>query len=683
MTTAVDHAERALRAYAYLTASFRTEGRVADIFDCLTPFLSAAIKEQSNQPVDIQTIVERVRRYGLDVPFYVVEQLLPRLAKQGVIEWNAVAKAFIPCDLGNGIEQFPSLPESFDAIEPALSEYAKSKGISNPPLSSSWDEAIINFLKETYSGKNIRTIQAHGVIVADTTEIESFIIASFLQNISEKNVELFDHLVRIYTGVLIEDFISNVQSLQQSTDYSRLNIYYDTSILLRILGTSGTILHEATLQMHHTLQTLGAKTYFLGHTSTEVENILTTLAAAYERGQEIYNETADALLGGEITIGAIRDLAGTYESRLSSLNIFPLSYDYNAHKNEQYFQIDEILFSESLKSAALKKERSYSFQNALNDAGAVAVILRLRRGRSAKDIGKSISIFVSRNSLLQRVARRFAIEHTDHYDEGSIPPVLTTGQITTASWLAEGRNLEPSKISKELLASCYSAVQPSAEWANEFAHALDEFRKEHPDVISDRADALLFLQSARHAARDASFNDPNILKKINTAEMFRNAAEEARRAEEERISAASAEKVERERQDAERSAKFEAEKAELVRSITQQHEETLSREKKLTVDRVRDESRRETEDRAKRKSLRLAAFLVNVLRIPFAIVAAYLIVFVNDIGSSGSFIRYFAIFVCLSVTILAVLDLFGLTFVRMLFDKFRNKLSRKLASWFL
>jgi hypothetical protein len=679
----VDNAERALRAYAYLTASFRTQEQVVDVFDCLTPFLSAAIKEQNDRPVDIQSIVERVKRYGLDVPFYVVEQLLPRLAKQGIIEWNAVAKAFIPCNSGGGVDDFPALPDSFDAIEPALATYAKSRGISKPPLSVSWSEALIGFLKESYSGRNIRAIQAQGVIVADTPEIESFIVASFLREIAYADSELFDHVVRIYIGVLIEDFITNVQALQQSTDYSRLHIYYDTSILLRALGTSGRILHEATLQMHHTLQALGAKTYYLGHTSTEVENILTTLAAAYERGQEIYNETADALLDGEITIGQIRDLAGTYESRLAKLNVFPLPYDYSVRKNEEYYQVDEIAFSEALKSAALKRERVYSVQNALNDAGAVAVILRLRRGRSAKDIGKSHAIFVSRNSLLQRVARQFAIKNTDHYDEGSIPPVLTTGQITTASWLAEGRTLEPAKVSKELLAACYSAVQPSAEWADEFAHALEEFRKENPDVISDRADALLFLQSARHAARDASFNDPTILKKINTAEMFRKAAEDARRVEEERAAAAAAEHENQLRRDEERAAAYEAEKSELARSLQEQHEATLAASVEAASSDAFMRAKAEAEERADRKAGRLGSFVVNLVRLPFALLAAYLIVFVNDIGEPGSAYRWLAIAFCLAITALAICDLVGMPFARRFFDSVRQRLARAFKPLFL
>ena len=120
-----------------------------------------------------------------------------------------------------------------------------------------------------------------------------------------------------------------------------------------------------------------------------MQNILDSLEGAYSRGKEIYGETADAILAGEISIGAIKDLTGTFQTRLGALNIFLFEYNYSVRKSEDSFQIDEKLFAEALKSEALKSERGYSEQNATNDAHVLALILRLRKGRPARDIGGS------------------------------------------------------------------------------------------------------------------------------------------------------------------------------------------------------------------------------------------------------------------------------------------------------
>jgi hypothetical protein len=526
-----------------------------------------------------------------------------------------------------------------------------------------------SFLKDRYAG-GIKVFKADGVLSSATPEIQSVIIGLFIQDCANNNPDAFSNIEKVFTGIQIEDFVRNVQSLGQSSDYSNLWIFYDTSVLLRLLGTSGHLLRDATLEMHHTLQSLGAKTYYLGQNGNEVENILGTLASAYDRGQEIYNETADALASAEITIGQIRDLAGTFESRLSVLNVFPFIYDYNSRKIEEKFQIDEIAFSEALKSAALRRERIYSVQNALNDAGAVNLMIRMRKGRPSREIGGSKVIFISRNSLLQREARSFAIKQTDEYDESSIPPVLTTGQITTAAWLADSRALEPSKLSQELLARCYAAVQPSAEWADAFANALEEFQAENPEIIADRANAIIFLQAARQAARETSFNDPTLLKKANTVELFRRAAEEARLAATER------ERLEQERLSAVEAAHTAA-LAE-AKAEWQLDSQRLSENARAEGHEIAQTALRE---RTERRGERFARRIVLALQILTIIGFTAVLGFGFSFGKEGSAFRMAGIGAVLILTALAVSDLVGLPVIRSIFDGLRDKVKNRYVEF--
>lgn len=487
-------------------------------------------------------------------------------------------------------------------------------------------------------------------MVGNPAEIETFLVARFVQVMEARDPHTFADITKVFTGVLIEDFISNIQEVGSPDSYKGLAVFYDTAVLLRLLGTSGLLLQTATLEMHTTLQALGCNTYYFDQTATEVQSILDTIAAAYSRGQEIFGETADAIHHREISIGQIRDLTGTFQTRLGALNVFPFEYNYRARKNEDYFQISESDLAEALKSGALVKDRGYSGTNAANDAGVVALVIRLRRGRPARNIGSSHFILISKNSLLQRVSREFVQNHTDHYDSSSVPPVLTMGQVTTAAWIAATKTLEEHKVSKELLAACYAAVQPSEAWADEFARVMEKFTEENPEFVADRANAMLFLNTARNVARDESLNQPLVLKKINVAELFRKAAEAedeaSKRADEERAA---------------QLAQLEREKAEALERAEQVAAQRISEEGVSAESRGRaaerqlmrlNTSRRlhETADRAAGIMLKAVKFLI------FALFAASLAIDLLNVWPELTWKRFAATLVLGILTSVAFLD---------------------------
>jgi hypothetical protein len=91
--------------------------------------------------------------------------------------------------------------------------------------------------------------------------------------------------VTIFTGVLIEDFIDNIQIISAPDTFAKLSIYYDTTVLLKLLGTSGRLLQSATMEMHRALQDLGCKTYYFDFGEVETSNVLEALITAYDMGQ--------------------------------------------------------------------------------------------------------------------------------------------------------------------------------------------------------------------------------------------------------------------------------------------------------------------------------------------------------------------------------------------------------------
>ena len=670
----IERSDRAIRAYAYLTASFRVQNNVNDVLDCIVPFVSAVALKDVTKPISATDLAEALTAYGLKIPVYAVSQLLPRLARRGLLEWNAVANAFLPVAQAINKEvKEVDLSHVFISLESRIAVFAENYGMNSVPFSSSWGDALIHFLRSDKMQSSLKLVRHREAIVTDASDVETFIIARFIQNCRDHDLDTFKQISQVYTGALIEDFIGNVQTLGITANFRSLSIFYDTPVLLRLLGTSGDLLRTATLEMHSNLKDLGCNLYYLDVNRSEASNILETIVLAATNGHEIFGETAEAIYEGDTSIADIKDLIGTFETRLAQLNVFPFEYDYAARKGEDSFQIGENYFVEALMSAAARRDRGYKRENAEKDATALAIVLRLRKGRASRDIASSRFLFVSRNSLLQKSARKFAIEHTEDYDESSTPAILTLGQITVAGWLATASALEPHKVSQELLALCYGAVKPSATWAEEFARATDEFSAEDKTVIEQRADSILILNATREAARDESLNEAAILRKVNVAEKFRIAKLAADQAEADRQS-----ELDQVHQSygLEISAKVAAREAEL-------RQEAALELQRATLDasqRGRHEYLETLTDRNTLRAEKWARQIVNFLQIASA-VACILILTVEkyELFRNGTAISSLVLTLALIVSVLTLFDLLGFKPV----VRFFAFLHIKLAAMFL
>ena len=275
--------DRKLRAYAYLTASFNRQSstgrQIADAIDCLMPFVVTGIAEQAGKQIDLEVLSDFLStNFGFNVPLYALDQILPRAQEIGALTWNPTLKIHV-C---NKIESVSPegetgaevLAEDFSVIDQALASFAIALGRHKPINSATWTDALITFLKSETEVTTSKFKTVDGAIIADSEALDNYIVARFIQEISETRPALLKPIVNIFTGVLIEDFIRTIQELGSSEDYDKVNIYYDTTILLRLLGTSGNMLHAATTEMHRSLGHLGCKTFYFEHTDNEVANIL-------------------------------------------------------------------------------------------------------------------------------------------------------------------------------------------------------------------------------------------------------------------------------------------------------------------------------------------------------------------------------------------------------------------------
>jgi len=58
--------DRTVRAYAYLTVSFKVRSDVSDVLDCLLPFVTAVVdRDGGSHPIELQALSDGLAEFGL------------------------------------------------------------------------------------------------------------------------------------------------------------------------------------------------------------------------------------------------------------------------------------------------------------------------------------------------------------------------------------------------------------------------------------------------------------------------------------------------------------------------------------------------------------------------------------------------------------------------------------------
>lgn len=516
-----------LRAYAYLRAAFEDQSGgndTRDMLDCLLPFLTHCLKKQAGNQLDLEKLKEEIEdSFQLTIPTFAFPQFLKRAERQKLVRYNKLVGQYIVAEITelSTTDDTRSLSGDFDRLSVALDNYADSIGLSQPLTRANWTDVLIDFLKSGQEEGVVGVAKLGTAMIGNPQTLDARVAAQFVHDTHASDIKLFDSIVNVFTGVLIEDFIACVQDFGPNTDFRGVTLYYDTSILLRLLGCSGKILKTATLEMHQTLQDAGCSMFYFEHNESEMRGIFEAILHKVDYHHAVVGETGHALSHGEITVATLRDIEASYSILLGQLGIYG-DHERYAHKDTAArHQIDERGFEAFLRNEALKKKVNYSSNNLENDARSLASIMHLRAGRHAQSLTAIKYAFITANSFLSRTARRFV---SDKFYENKgwnyAAPFLTDEQITTYVWLLTQRQLKPENVSQELLANCYEAIQPDVDWTERFFSKIRDLDQFDDTKAGQSADQALWLTTARRVAEDESYGSTAILETVPLNEIL-------------------------------------------------------------------------------------------------------------------------------------------------------------------
>jgi hypothetical protein len=528
----VTGANRESRAYAFLYAAFKrtdiTSNPVRDALDCLIPFIGVHLSREAGNQVSVENLQNHLATtFGFRVPLYALEQLMPALQKDGYVEYKKHLRSYFAKDRASHFDVSKGEIETdFDDVEGELSRYADNLGFKITPPSGSWGDALITFLRSSSDGPEAKVANIKGALL-EPMKVEGAIVGSFIKRIHGSNRDVFSKILNVFMGVLVEEFISSVAEIGTNKLPTPVIVFYDTAVILRLLGCSGTMLRVATEELTQYLQDMGFEIRYFSGNEAEVGGILDAIIHRKDSGYEIEGETASAMSDGEVDITELRMLQNTFPDKLARKNIFPAEdLEKSALENSAH-QINERGFTEFLKQQALQKRTSYGYQNRENDAGYLGTIMRLRKRRNTRDLTACGYVFVTSNRFLANMSRRYLIKENSIRPQ-HCPPMLSVGQIATIAWLMKDHVLEPEKAGRELLSNCYAAFRPDQKWFRNFREGIEKVTGDL-DEYAGVSQNMITLQAARRIAQEESFGESAIVPTLNMVEILNRAEAEAHR----------------------------------------------------------------------------------------------------------------------------------------------------------
>ena len=416
-----------LRTLAFIEAQM-TKG-LGRPTEYIIPFFQSVISKSDGKPFVILEAIKSIEDvYGIEIPVYLAESLIPSLINIGSLTYEShlgchvchkVVDQAICNDL-NGLH--------FDLLEEKLNRFALSHHMQSPLSCATWQQALINFFSEREVSKKIGNFR--GKIISNPQSKDDWIVSKFIIHVQMLEPEVYELIKKIYVGFAIADTISTIQYVGHKEDWNELSIIYDSTVLMRLLGTSGEFLKKATLEMHNLLLDIGCKTYYFDHNLSEVFHNIEAITQKYQAGESIHKETAQAVECGEITIGYINLLRGNADTHLGRLNITQL--DIPPRLSSVKGQINPIELEKYLATAINYKNNSYASQV---DAESIEKILFLRGMKKQTDLPRSKYIFVTHNTNYAKAAHRYCRDEVG-YAQSHVPPVITLNTLTRMAWLA-------------------------------------------------------------------------------------------------------------------------------------------------------------------------------------------------------------------------------------------------------
>lgn len=379
----------ALISTAILSALF--EENKQDNIALLIPFVIKIIHDDNSRTED--DIVNRMRTdYSFyNFPHTIVKIIINRLKRQKIIIQNHRRYEFL-IDVSQMVKQFEDrYSNSKKQIDDIINELVKYFKV-NTDIKMSYMDCRNSFA--AFLDKNGYLLYED---IGNSTRIKknidkiSYTIGRFINEHKQMNDNIYLNLINVIEGSLIANALYVNIDNDNKTDLSKLNCFFDTPFMLRILEFKMPDENQSALELLELLKKLNIKVKCFKHNYNEIENILEEFIKNYGKQQE---KTLENLIIKNYNETDLRHLLNTVDSLFDNLDIEIVDTP-NYDKDKYKHVIDENKLKENL--LAVYKDKKVNPKTVEVDVQSVSAIMRLRDGREFRKLDDCNAIFVTTN----------------------------------------------------------------------------------------------------------------------------------------------------------------------------------------------------------------------------------------------------------------------------------------------
>lgn len=434
-----------------------------DYLEYLRPYVVQMLVESRPEVIDDASIARELRaRCGLEIPYRTVHVVLQRLAKDGFLSRaNRVYTVIKDLPVHDITVDRAETARHLNAVTTALSEFARTS--ANREISDDQaTDCMVAFLSK-FSIPCLRSYLRGTTLpaVTDDADWQVTLVSQFVNDLASKP-ELFNSFMRFVQGHMLANALLCPDLHSVSKSYKDVTFYFDTPLLIQLLGLEGDQEMQAMKELVGLVQDLDGQIAYFAHTRDELVTAIRGSADFVDSPRGRGTIVDEARRAGK-TRSDLLLVAQTAPDTLASMRIQVKAtppYDPKTYK----FEISEAIFTE-----VLSDEVNYHNPRARDhDIQSVRSVYILRRGILPFSIETSRAVLVTNNSGFSKAAYEYG---KDHEQSREVSAVITDFSLANTAWLKAPQGA-PSLPRKEVLAFAYAANRPSnAFWTKVLAEA--------------------------------------------------------------------------------------------------------------------------------------------------------------------------------------------------------------------
>jgi len=310
--------------------------------------------------------------------------------------------------------------------------------------------------------------------IPESAPKEQFIVSKFIKELYDSGHQLFDSFAVLVKGQMYANALVCPDLESISKKFDRLTFYFDTPLILNFLNLQGPEEKAAIDELLPLIKQLRGKVAVFDHTFEEVRNVL----SAAENNLD--NPTAEGTV-----IREIRKLGMAKTNLILLREKLPehlKAHDISIMPTPEY-NIDFQISEQELEEAILDEVWYRNPQALRFDINSVRSIYVLREGHIPTRLEDAIAVFVTSNSKLAKAAFLLGQNHNSTREVSSI---ITDYSLANVAWLKAPMGA-PELPTKEMLATCYAALEPSHALWSKYINEIDSLVEAQSISADDHA----------------------------------------------------------------------------------------------------------------------------------------------------------------------------------------------------